>query len=197
MLGSLAASLGSIGSIAGSIGSIGSALGSFGAFGSSKSAARKANADYMDMSRQLTIDGPKWQVEGLKSAGLNPVLAASGSLGGNPASASMAAMPTMENPAQGMANTALQAARLNEEVKNIRADTRAKQATADLNDNLGANARQQYKVLGAQASSAKSKAVQDKIEENWAKSRAGRFYLAIDKQLRSLNPFAEATAKKF
>lgn len=121
------------------------------------------------------------------------------SAGGTPSIGGSAQANVPSNFIGDAVNTALATKRLNAEIKNIQADTDKKKSEWALNDNLGANAAQQNKLLRiqqgiatSQASSAKSQAIQDMADAAILKTPIGIRLKALDYFGRSLNPFTSS-----
>lgn len=169
-----------------------------GAASANRAASKSIDKQLHFQERQLH-NAVYWRTKDLRKSGLNPVLAATGS-GGFGSNAHAGASYTPQNEFAGAGNaasTALQAMRLKEEIKNIKADTRKKQSESQTQDNLGAKLAQEYRVLRKQSpymiSSARSRAALDLMDEAVIRTpKWGARLKALDVFGRSLNPFTSS-----
>lgn len=139
-----------------------------------KDNAREAN----DFTKEQLQNRHQWEVADLKAAGLNPVLSAHGtpSIG---SSAKADVINPMETALQA-ANSAANLRLVNEQIKNLRADTGKKVAEQNTSDNLGALYAQQYRI-------GKAGEVASKIEENIDKTWYGK----VLRYMGRLNPLSQ------
>ena len=113
------------------LGGVSSAVGALTGGGDSHSKIAKRNQAW---TQHYDLHGTKWKVQGLRNAGLNPILAASGGLNPNSsvaASANNVKRETKSEVVSSRAHSALAAA----QITNIKKDTELKEAQKDLTNN--------------------------------------------------------------
>lgn len=129
-----------------------------------KKAARTAYKRAKHMYRRRY----QWTVRDMRKAGLNPILAAQGGLGGGGSTASPQ-MARIESPApKNFASNAMQAARLDAEIDNIRQNTETQASTQFMHNELGMKAAHEGRKAHYDAITARELARQ-------AKTRTARF----------------------
>lgn len=77
--------------------------------------------------------------------------------------------------------------------KNIEADTMMKSATTLMNDNFGAKAAQEFRLLREQTTTAKAAAEAAKTEQKFWESDIGQWLKRIDLTGKAINPFVKAS----
>lgn len=105
----------------------------------SAKAAGNANA----MTEKMMKNRHQWETQDLINAGLNPILSANAA----PSMGSSAVADVPSNPLGDASAKVLQSKMMNEQIKNMQADTRQKQSSTDLNDNLGAKTFEERKLV--------------------------------------------------
>lgn len=134
--------IGSIGSFLGGAGSLAGALG-LGKGGDSHSKIAKRQQAW---TREYALAGPSWNVEGLRRAGLNPILAAKEGLSPNSAVAASANNVRRETDSDVRASSA-QSAMAMANIKNIHEDTKLKKAeTANVKNDTILKTYQQWNI---------------------------------------------------
>lgn len=164
---------------------IGAGAGLFGGRSSDKASAKAAARANQFTERQMK-SRHQWEVEDLKAAGLNPILSA-----GAAPSMGSSAKADVTNKADAMSKgtqAVLSSALLKSQINNINADTSKKTSEMNTTDNQGALLAQEWKIKS-------SALAQSKIDTDWAKSKFGRFFGAIDKAGRSINPMTSSASQ--
>lgn len=154
----------------------------------------------------------QWQMQDMRKAGLNPILSYSQAPPGGPAGASYVAQNELLGVSDAV-NTGVQAYRASNEAqkmdaeienlketnknlvkegKRIDTDTDKKKSEILLQDNLGARAAQEYRLLREQTTSAKAAAEAAKEEKKFFESEWGKRMRWLDLTGRAINPFASS-----
>ena len=169
--------------------------GAVSAFGASRAnkAAQAAASRQMEFQRESAQNSYQWAVADMKKAGINPMLAYQ--QGGAQALSGASYSPQNELAGGSAAtnaavNTALAVKKQRAEIKNITEDTRVKRTQGQLNDNLGANAVQNWNILREEVHTARAARTQANLEEKFFRSRAGVVVKNLDLIGRGVNPFA-------
>ncbi len=172
-------------------GLVSGAVSAFGSIRANKAAEAAADKQ-MNFQRESAQSSYQWAVEDMRKAGLNPMLAYQ--QGGSSALSGATYQPqNVGAGAAGAATSALGAAKLKAELDNIKQDTQKKKTEGQLNDNLGANAVQNWNILREQLHSARSAAAAARHDEAFYNTRPGRIARWMDIIGKSINPFVSAS----
>lgn len=169
-------------------------LGSIGAAGISSAFQASANTKAFHRQKMIMKNRIQWQVKDLIAAGLNPILAAGGGLGGGGAAGvSNIGFPNIENPITAGISSALAARRNKEEVKLIKSQrhltSQNVHTAAQLEMKHAADAkltRTRNVLEQTGVSAAKSAEAMDKTQ-------AGGVLRQVKRVMEAISPFKGAT----
>ena len=173
-----------------------SAVGSFLGARSQNAANRDISAEQMAFQERMSNTAYQRSMADMKKAGLNPILAYKQGGASTPAGAGIPAVNELE-PA---VSSALQTARLREELDNIEADTKKKEADSGLARQLSHESFQRERKLVHETEAAKEsvgtardvarlRELEAKRSRDWGESAFGRNAESIERIIQRLRRF--------
>lgn len=178
---------------------VGAISSAYGAHQANK-AAKASSREQMAFQERSYKHRYQWQMEDMRAAGLNPMLAYSNSAPGALSGTSYRPQNELSDMPSAV-TSGLQATRLQQELKNLKAstentkmDTYVKDAQVGVTHNRNIQAGLENEILRQNLHSARATAEQARQTNRFFNTRTGRAVKILDLIGRGLNPFASASS---